>query len=134
MIEFKKYEGSEALEDLGTLASQIGNKGTVKFAKTNFNGTKRVVVIATNDAGDSAVVTCSANLSAHLRKAKTEGATKEELLAHVVDLNILENEEGIAYITMPGGEQTEGITIGALKKVRKSEKVEKLLTVDEIPW
>lgn len=131
MIEFKKYEGAANLEDLGSLASQIGAKGKVKFSKPNFNSTKRVVVIAENDKGESAVVTCSNNLSTHLRKAKADGASKEELLAYVVDRNILQDEDNAPFITMPGGEVTEGVSIAALKKVKVTEKV---TTLEEIPW
>lgn len=133
MIEFKKYEGITNLEDLGTLADQIGAKGTIKFSKPNFlNTDKRVVVIAENGEGLSAVISCSANLSKHLRKTKADGAEKKELLAYVAGLNVLENEEGVPYITMPGGEPTEGFKISDLKKVKVSEKV--ATNLDEMAW
>jgi len=131
MIEFKKYEGAANLTDLGTLAEQIGAKGTVKLSKPNFNSTKRVVIIAENEKGESAVVTCSTNLSNHLRKAKADGASKEELLAYAVGQKVLEGEEGTPFITMPGGEVTEGVTIASLKKVKVTEKVTNL---EDVPW
>ena len=133
MIEFKKYEGIATLENLGTLADQIGAKGTVKFSKPNFlNAEKRVVVIAENGDGNSAVITCSEPLSKQLRKAKAEGTDKNELLAYVVGLDILENEAGVPYITLPGGEKVDGITIAELKKVKVTTKVTSNL--EELAW
>lgn len=131
MIEFKKYEGSETLNDLGTLGSQLGKTGTIDFNKTNFHGPKRVVVIAKDGKGLSAVVSCSSNLSAHLRKLKAEGVAKEQLLAFVAGLNVLENEEGIPYITMPAGERSEGFKIADLAKVNLDAKITELA---DIPW
>lgn len=132
MIEFKKYEGIANLENLGTLADQIGAKGTVKFSKPNFlNAEKRVVVIAENGDGLSAVITCSEPLSKQLRKSKAEGADKKELLAYVVGLDILENEAGVPYITLPGGEKVDGISIADLKKVKVTAKI---TTPEELVW
>ena len=132
MIEFKKYEGSALLTDLGTVASQIGTKGTIKFVAKNFNNPeKRVVLVAENDKGESAVISCSKSLSDYLRKAKEEGAKKEELLAGLLDLNIMEGEEEVPFITMPAGEQTKGITVTELRKAKKVHKIEAL---EEIPW
>jgi len=138
MIDFKKYEGT--LTDLGTVASQIGAKGTIKFDPKNFNTEeknakgerKRVVVIVKNGDGDSAVVSCSKPLSEYLRKAKADGSTKEELLAGLLDMLVMEDEKSeVPFITMPGGEQTEGMTIADLKKVKKPAKIEAL---NEIAW
>jgi|SRR6478609_3267241 len=132
MIEFKKYEGSDLLTDLGTVASQIGAKGTIKFVAKNFmNTAKRVVVIAKNSAGDSAVISCSTSLSANLRAAKAAGASKEELLAGLLDLVVMEGEQEVPFITVPAGEQTEGMTVAQLKKVAKPTKIESL---NEIAW
>jgi len=132
MIEFKKYEGIANLEDLGTLADQIGAKGTIKFSKPNFlNAEKRVVVIAENGEGLSAVISCSTNLSKHLRTLKANGTDKKELLAFVAGLNVLENEAGVAYITMPGGEPTEGFKIAELKKVKVNVAI---TNPEELAW
>ncbi len=130
MIDFKKYEGT--LTDLGTVASQIGAKGTIKFIPKNFlNPDKRVVLVVQNGNGDSAAISCSKDLSTYLRKAKADGSTKEELLSGILDLNIMEGEEEVPFVTMPAGEQTEGMTIADLKKVKKPAKIEAL---NEIAW
>src|SRR6478735_8452241 len=118
MIDFKKYEGSAVLADLGTVASQIGTKGTIKFIPKNFVSTElnkkgeriRVVLLAKDNAGNSAIISCSKALSAYLRKAREEGSSSDELLAGLLDLNVMEGEEGTPFITMPAGAQTEGKT------------------------
>ncbi len=130
MIDFKEYEGT--LTDLGTVASQIGAKGTIKFVAKNFaDPAKRVVVVVQNEAGQSAVISCSKALSAALRKSKEDGAKKEQVLAGLLDMKVMEGTEEVPFITMPAGDQTEGLTIAQLKKVAKPAKIEAL---DEVPW
>ena len=131
MIKFEKYEGSTVeLSELGTLAEQIGKKGTVDFLKKNFNSTKRVVVLAKNEAGESAIVSCSSPLSEQLRKAKADGATKEQLLASVISLPIYENEVG-PFIGLEAGEASTGVSVASLAKVNK---VATIGSLEEIPW
>ncbi len=130
MIDYKEYEGT--LTDLGTVASQIGTKGTIKFVAKNFaNPAKRVVVVLKNEAGQSAVVSCSNALSAVLRKSKEDGAKQDEVLASLLDMSVMEGTEEVPFITMPAGEQTEGFTAAQLKKVKKPAKIEAL---NEIAW
>ncbi len=131
MIEFKKFEGTSEITELGTIAEQIGAKGTAMFSKKNFASDKRVVVIAGNDKGESAVISCSTPLSAQLRKLKTEGVDKNELLAMVIEMPLYENEIG-AFIGLPAGERTEVKTIAELKKVKKSAKA--VLNLEELVW
>lgn len=134
-LKLEIYEGSDQLEDIGTLEDAVGSEGTITFLKKNFMSDKRVVVLAKNKDNESAIVTCSKQLSDHLRKSKADGATKEELLAYVASLSILENAEGTPYITVPSsGEVTEGIKIRDLKKKKVSDKVKVIADLDEVPW
>ena len=138
-IAFEKYESTTELSDYGTLAEQIGAKGTAMFVPKNFTSTKlndkgeriRVVVIAGNEAGETAPIVCSAPLSAQLRKLKEEGVDKDEILAMVLDLPIYGNEIG-QFIGVPAGERTEAKTVAALKKVKKSGKA--VLNLEELVW
>jgi len=98
MLEFKKYEATASLTDLGTVAQNKGNKGTVQLIGKNLqNAAKRVAVIITNAKGESATVSCSKAVSDALR-AKTLA------VGQLMGLHILENEEGVPFISMPAGE------------------------------
>jgi hypothetical protein len=125
MIKFAKYEGSTALEDLGTLEILAGPKGGTKFVPKNFNNPqKRVVVVVSNGKDESAVVTCSSAVSNILRKAKEEGVEENEMLAFVNGLNVLENEQGSYFISLPtGGEVRPFTPIASLKKVTVKSKI-----------
>jgi len=130
MITFEKYESSGTeLTELGTLASQVAG-GTVDFLKKNFNSDKRVVVLAKNKAGESAIISCSTQLSSQLRKAKAEGESKEALLATVLSLPIYENEVG-PFIGLEGGEGSVGVSVAKLAKVGK---VASIGNMEEVPW
>ena len=96
MIEFKKYEGANStLEDLGTVKELAGKKGKIALIRKNFNNPeKRVVVVLTNAKDESAVISCSKQVSDALRK-------KEMTIAQLVGLNVVQNEEGVAFISMP---------------------------------
>lgn len=133
------YEGSVDLGDFGTLADQIGPKGSIDFSTKNFTSEKvsevtgervKVVVIAKNEDGESAVISCSTQLSKQLRKAKEDGAAKKELLAQVAALPIYGNEIG-QFIGLPAGERSEGLTIAELKKVKVANKIS---SPEELVW
>jgi len=129
-LEFKKYDGVE-METLGTLAEQVGKKGTAMFSKKNFNNPeKRVVVVAYNEKGESVIVSCSAALSTSLRKAKADGIDKNELLAQVVQLPIYDTEQGF-FIGFNAGERNEATSIADLGKVKVGSKIENLA---ELTW
>jgi len=129
-LEFKKYEGTE-LEVLGSLADQVGKKGSAMFSKKNFNNhEKRVVVVAYNEKGESVIVSCSGALSTSLRKAKAEGVDKDELLAQVIQLPIYDTENGF-FVGFEAGERTEAKSITNLTKVKVSAKITNL---EEIAW
>lgn len=117
-LEFKKYEGGNAtLNDLGTVKAAAGKKGKIALIRKNFNDVKkRVVVVITNAKGESCTVSCSAQVSAALR-------AKQLTIAQLAGLSIIENEEGVNFISMPatGGLQefevdkvkTEGVEVAA---------------------
>jgi hypothetical protein len=121
-VVLKKYEGSATLEDLGNVKSIAGKGGTIDFLDKNFADLgKRVVVLVKNKAGESGVIACSQGLSKNLREAKTAGKSRKELLGWVAGLNVLENEDGQYFITMPSsGEAREGINVDSLKIVDTS--------------
>lgn len=102
-LEFKKYEraSSGELEDLGTVGELAGKKGLIKFIPKNFrDASKRVAVIIERKDGTSVQVSCSEQVSKGLRD-KT--ITDE----HLVGLPILENEDGVAFISLSGGALVE---------------------------
>ena len=119
MIKFEKYEATSTLEDLGTLAKVIGTGGTLSLLPKNLRSTKRVVVIAKNKTGESAVISCSSGVSDSIRKAIGAGKSHKQVLGAISKLNVLENEEGVAYICAPAGEGVglEEFTVADLKSV-----------------
>jgi hypothetical protein len=130
MIEFKKYELENSVEELGTVADQIGTKGKITFVKKNFlDESKRVVILAYNEAGESAIVACSEQLSKALRRAKNEGASKDSLLASVLDQPVYANEVG-TFIGMVSGDAPQAKSVAELRK----QKGTVVLAVEEIPW
>lgn len=121
MVKFEKYAGSTTLSDLGTLKSIIGNDGTINLSKKNFlNEAKRVVVIAKHKNGESAIIACSTEVSKHARKLHKGSKTKAEILGWLIGLNVLENEEGQYFVSMPSGEAGEGLSVKSLKVVETS--------------
>src|SRR5688572_15217072 len=96
MVKFGKFERNDAgLTDLGTLKAVVGKGGKIAFIRKNYNDeSKRVAVVLTNKGGDSAVVSCSKQVSDALR-------AKQINLAQLAGLNVLENAEGVAFISMP---------------------------------
>lgn len=129
MVKFENYPGSTTLEDLGTLKTIIGKKGTVKLSRKNFfNNEKRVVVIAKRADGESAVIACSAEVSKHARKLQSEGKKQAEILAWLIGLNVLQNEKEQYFISMPAGEAGEGLSVDTLKVVDTAE----IINIDEL--
>jgi len=102
MLDFKKFVRSEStLEDLGTVKENAGKKGSIAFIPSNFtDSSKRVALVITNAAGQSAVVPCSEKVSKALR-------AKEMNVKQLAGLSILKNEDGRLFISMPAG--TEGL-------------------------
>jgi len=100
-LEFKTYEGGANLESLGTVLDIVGKDGKIALMPKNFkDSSKRVAVLFTKKNGQSVVVSCSAQVSDALRSGKM---TKEQLIG----MEVLENEDGIPFISMPSGQLVE---------------------------
>src|SRR6478752_3936333 len=99
MLEFKEFvRSSSTLEDLGTVKANAGKKGSIAFIPGNLaDTTKRVALVITNAAGQSAVVACSSKVSKALR-------AKELNIKQLAGLSILKNEDGQMFVSMPGTE------------------------------
>lgn len=121
-------EETSALETLGTVAENVGKKGTIAF---NLNNLKRddklVVVELTNEKGKTQKVYCSAALSAQIRKDKM---AKQDLINYVgsLDIAITTNEEGEQRfkIIQRQGAVVSGTITGAAPTVATN--------FDEITW
>lgn len=121
-------EETSALETLGTVAENVGKKGTIAF---NLNNLKRddklVVVELTNEKGKTQKVYCSAALSAQIRKEKM---AKQDLINYVgsLDIAITTNEEGEQRfkIIQRQGAVVSGSITGAAPVV--------VTNFDEITW
>ncbi len=134
MVEFKKYEGSTAeLTDLGTVKSIAGKGGKIALIRKNYKDlTKRVVILITNKAGNSAVVPCSKQVSDAFR-------AKELSIAQLVGLNVVETEmengegkmELRQFISMPA---TGGLHEIAIDKVNVEELEAKELSPEDLAW
>jgi hypothetical protein len=121
MVTFKKYDQTSTLEDLGTLQAVVGKGGTAKLNGKNFRSNKRVVVIAKNKAGDSAIISCSAQVSDLARQMHKSGKTKEELIAWFSGLSVLENEEGVPFISMPADGAGTEVSLDKVKAVETKD-------------
>jgi len=110
-LEFKTYEReAAALESLGTVLEIVGKDGKIAFIPKNFRDpSKRVAVLFTKKDGKSVIVSCSVQVSAELRSGRM---TKEQL----VGMEVLENEDGIPFISLPGGALVE-LSLKTIKAV-----------------
>lgn len=115
-LEFKVYEGSAStLETIGTVSSNIGKKGSLRFVPGTFAKASRIAVILTNDKGKSTCLACSSRVSATIREAKKNGANEKDMLSAIANLEISEDEEGRNFIIAPTGVgSTETFTIASL--------------------
>lgn len=90
-LQFKNYETS-SVEDLGTILDIIGENGEIRFSSDkNLKSSKRVTVILKQEDGKSAAVPCSSAVSETVRQALADGTSKEECLAALIQLNLLED-------------------------------------------
>ena len=98
-LEFKKWERADdgTLSSLGKVIDAVGKDGKIAFIPRNIKDLeKRVVVVLTKKDGTSAMVTCSEQVSKDIRA----GRVKE---GHLLNLEILQNEDGINFISAQGG-------------------------------
>lgn len=115
MIELKQYKRAEdaaVLESVGTALSIAGKGGEVGLIRKNVNSTKRLVLLIKNKKGESATVSCSEAVT----KAFRAGQMK---LSQIVQLDILENEEGVAFVSMPATGAIQSFKVDDLVKNAK---------------
>jgi len=130
MVEFKKYEGSTAeLTDLGTVKDLAGKGGKIGFLRKNYNDlTKRVVVVLTNKAGNSAVVPCSKQVSEMFR-------AKKLTISQLAGLNVIETEDDKGelrqFVAMP---PTGGVHEIAVEKINVAAIEAEVLNPEELAW
>lgn len=110
-LTFTNYERAEStLTDLGTVLSIVGKDGGIGLIPKNFkDSAKRVVLVLTKKNGTSTTVSCSKAVSDGLRD-------KSITLGNVLGLNLLENEDGVAFVSMPAtGAQLQNYSVKSLK-------------------
>jgi hypothetical protein len=120
-VEFKKFTQSDsALTDEGTLKAIVGKGGKIALIRKNWEDkTKRVAVLLTNKAGNSAVVACSKQVSDALRNGKLN-------IAQLVGLSVVSNEEGHNFVSMPAAGAIKEIAIDSVKEEKFETEVEAL--------
>ena len=98
MVQFQNYQREEStLESQGTVLDLVGKDGALALIPKNFKDeSKRVVIILKKKNGQSAMISCSQQVSEGLRNKSIE-------LGHVLKFEVLEGEAGVPFITMPGG-------------------------------
>ena len=102
---------SGELTDNGTIANLIGKNGSIAFIRKNLNDVnKRVALVLKDSKGNSGVVSCSAQLSAEIR-------AKKITIHQIAGLSLLENEEGITFVSMPGTGAIQEIAMKDIKVV-----------------
>ena len=121
-LEFKVYEQTSTLENLGTLSALAGVKGKLAFINGNLNHpTKRVAVVMLNSKGESTTVTCSASVSASVRQGIKAGVTHEQALSALSELSVLEREDGAHYLAPEGSGSLNFFAVADI--VKKSTKL-----------
>ena len=125
-LVFKNYEATTTLESLGTVNENIPG-GKLKFVpgtidRYNNGIIKSMNMILIDKTGASATCPLSKRVSATIKKALDNGATKEEVIASIFQLEIGEDEDERMFIMAPRGSsgEEEGFTFAQLKKVKKT--------------
>jgi hypothetical protein len=102
---------SGELTDNGTIANLIGKNGSISFIRKNLNDpAKRVALLLKDSKGNSGVVSCSAQLSAEIRANRIT-------IHEIAGLSLLENEEGVTFVSMPGTGAIQEIAMKDIKVV-----------------
>lgn len=110
-LDFKQFNGTEnnTLTDLGTVKTAVGKGGSISLVRKNWNDpTKRVAIILQKADGKSMTIACSKQLSDALRSNKLK-------LNHLIGLNIIEDEKGRNFISMPATGALQTISVDKLK-------------------
>ena len=102
---------SGELTDNGTIAQLIGKNGSISFIRKNLKDpNKRVALLLKDSKGNTGVVSCSAQLSTEIRGNKIT-------IHEIAGLSLLENEEGITFVSMPGTGAVQEIAMKDIKVV-----------------
>jgi RNase P/RNase MRP subunit POP5 len=102
---------SGELTDNGTIANLIGKKGSITFIRKNLNDVnKRVALVLKDDKGNTGVVSCSAQLSKEIRANKIT-------IHEIAGLSLLENEDGVTFVSMPATGAIQEIAMKDIKVV-----------------
>lgn len=122
-VKFEKYERTEStLESQGTVLELVGKDGKIALIPKNFKDkSKRVVILLTKKNGDSYLATCSKQVSDGLRDGSIE-------MGHVLNFELLENEEGVAFISLPGG----GLVEMAVKNIKVKDFVPASVSLEDL--
>ena len=125
-LQFKTYEASNTLESLGTV-NEIIPGGTLKFVpgtieRYNNGVIKSMNMILIDKKGDSCTCPLSKRVSATIKDAFDNGATKAEAINVIFQLEIGENEDGSVFIMAPRGSsgEEEGFTFNQVKNLKLS--------------
>lgn len=102
------------VEEIGTLKSQLSKGDVIRLSNKNLAGTARVTLFITEKGSEAPkMLSCSTYLSNSVRGALKKGIEQKKLLAALINLNIIKNDEG--YFLIPSGQQGEGFTLDDLK-------------------
>lgn len=106
--------GDSTFEVLAKFKEMVSDDWGLGFSKRNLaNSEKRVVVLMYDDPKQPPLsISCSEGLSAEVRKA-LETVAKEEVLGALLEMNVVENNDGIKFLTMSAGERA---TVAEIKK------------------
>lgn len=100
---------SSELTDNGTVANLIGKNGSIAFIRKNLNDpNKRVALLLKDSNGNSGIVSCSEQVSKAIRN-------KELSVHQLAGLSLLENENGVTFVSMPA---TGAIQTISMKDIR----------------
>jgi len=102
---------SAELTDNGTIANLIGKNGSIAFIRKNLNDpNKRVALLLTDSKGNSGIVSCSEQVSKAIR-------SKEMNVHQLAGLSLLENENGVTFVSMPSTGAIQTIAMKDIKVV-----------------
>jgi hypothetical protein len=111
---------SGELTDNGTIAQLVGKKGSISFIRKNLNDpNKRVALLLKDEKGNSGIVSCSAQLSKEIR-------ANNITIHEIAGLSLLENEDGVTFVSMPATGAIQEIAMKDIKVVNY-ERTEEFL-------
>ena len=102
---------SSELTDNGTIAELVGKNGSISFIRKNLNDpNKRVALLLTDSKGNSGIVSCSEQVSKAIRN-------KELSVHQLAGFTLLENENGVTFVSMPATGAIQTISMKDIKVV-----------------